>query len=256
MRARRAEARSPSRRTEPCARRAGSPRARRARRPASASWRFRRPRAPSRARSRVLPRGSPARAPRHARSGDDDGGVARVAAGALHVLEDRRDPCVAAVAEDVDVELDRVVEEAVDEARPLHVELVRVARDVDAAPADDVMRTHEHGVSELRRRSARLGGVGRRPPWGCVQAELAEQLREADAVLGSVDRGERVAEQRHAGLDEAGREAQRRLARRRRRRRRAAARARRRRARARASAARGRGGRTCRSPSTPSRDSG
>ncbi len=37
--------------------------------------------------------------------------------GALDVLEDRRDPAVLAVAEDVDVELERALEELVDEGR-------------------------------------------------------------------------------------------------------------------------------------------
>ena len=40
-----------------------------------------------------------------------------VDAGALDVLDDRRDPAVLAVAEDVDVELERAFEEAVDERR-------------------------------------------------------------------------------------------------------------------------------------------
>ena len=46
-----------------------------------------------------------------------------MAARALDVLEDRRRPSLVAVAEHVDVELDRVLEKAVDEARPFDGEL-------------------------------------------------------------------------------------------------------------------------------------
>src|SRR3954453_22665960 len=45
---------------------------------------------------------------RDARRGNDDGGVAGMAPGALDVLENRGNPGVGAVAKDVDVELDRV----------------------------------------------------------------------------------------------------------------------------------------------------
>ena len=54
-----------------------------------------------------------------------------------------------AVAEDVDVELDRVLEEAVDEARAVHVELAGTACDVDAAAADDVVRPDKHGIAQF-----------------------------------------------------------------------------------------------------------
>ena len=97
-----------------------------------------------------------------------------------------------------------------------------------AAAADHVVRPDEHRVADPLRDRARLVGVLGRPP---LRRELAGERREAAAVLGGVDRVERVAEQRHAGRGERRRQAQRRLARRRRRRRRPAARARTRRAR-------------------------
>ena len=64
--------------------------------------------------------------------------VARVDAGALDVLDDRRDPAVLAVAEHVDVQLERTFEEAVDERGALELELLRAARDAHAAAAEDV----------------------------------------------------------------------------------------------------------------------
>ena len=50
------------------------------------------------------------------------------------------------------------------------------------------------------------------PPGRRAQPELGEQRAEAAAILGGVDRVERVAEQRHACLGQAGREPERRLA--------------------------------------------
>jgi hypothetical protein len=135
-----------------------------------------------------------------------------VAARALDVLEDRRDPRIVSVAEDVDVELDRVLEEAVVEARPFDGELGRVPGDMDAAAADHVMRPDEHGIAELLGRRVRFGGVVRGAPRRRAQAELVEQLREPHAVLGRVDRGERLAEQRYARVVQPRREPQRRLA--------------------------------------------
>ena len=56
---------------------------------------------------------------RHGRPGQHAGRVARVHAGRLDVLEHRGDPRVLAVAERVDVELERALEVAVDEHGPV-----------------------------------------------------------------------------------------------------------------------------------------
>ena len=77
-----------------------------------------------------------------------------------------------------------------------------------AAPAEHVVRPHEHRVADPLRDLARLGRVRGRPP---LRRELARERGEAAAILGRVDRVERVAEQRHAGRGERGREPQRRL---------------------------------------------
>ena len=105
------------------------------------------------------------------------------------------------------------------------------------------------GAPRRSRASSRRVDVS---PRRCAQAELGEQRTEAAAVLGSVDRGERVAEQRHAGLGEAGREPERRLAPERHDDAERPFELARRRARAPASPARDRAGRRCRSRSTPS----
>ena len=173
-------------------------------------------------------------------------------AGRLDVLEHRGDPGVLAVAERVDVELERAFEIAVDEARPLDAELVGRVRDVHAAAADHVVRADEHRVADPVGDLARLLGVLRDAPLG---REVAGELREAAAVLGGVDRVERVAEQRHAGRRERRREPERRLPAERDGDAERAARARRRRARSARRAARGRAGRRCRSRSRPSRGS-
>ena len=90
------------------------------------------------------------------------------------MLEDRRDPGLGAVAQDVDVELDCILEVAVDEARAVHVELACMARDVDPAPADHVVRSHEHRVAELVGRNPRFFCIGGCAPGWRVQAQLVE----------------------------------------------------------------------------------
>ena len=73
------------------------------------------------------------------------------------------------------------------------------------------MRAHEDGIAEPLGGRERLGGVVGRAPRRRAQAELAEQPGEPDPVLGGVDRGERIAEQRDARLGKPGGEPQRRL---------------------------------------------
>ncbi len=137
--------------------------------------------------------------------------VARVDAGALDVLDDRRDPTVRTVAEHVDVQLERTCEEAVDERGALELELLRAARDAHAPAAEDVRGADEDGVAGLAGEGASLGRGLRIDPGRRAQPELRQQRAEAPAVLGEVDRPERVAEQRHARVGEAGGEAERRL---------------------------------------------
>ena len=87
-------------------------------------------------------------------------------AGLLDVLHDGGDERLLAVAERVDVELDRPFEEAVDEHAPALAAAARdfLGRVADAhvASAEDVRRPDEHRVADLLR--------DRRPPLGRLAA--------------------------------------------------------------------------------------
>ena len=98
-------------------------------------------------------------------------------AGLLHVLHDGGDVDVLAVAERVDVELDRVLDEAVEEDAALHgrhrgVELVVVVADAHRPAAEHVGRANEHRVADLLDRGERLGEIGDDRPGRAADAEL------------------------------------------------------------------------------------
>ena len=133
----------------------------------------------------------------------------------LDVLHHGRDDRVRAVADRVDVDLDRVLDEAVDERvgrdrRRAHV-VGRVA-DAHRAAAEHVGRPHEHGVADALGRHDRLVGVAAIAQSGARRPSSAEQVAEALAILGEVDRRRAGAEDRHAALDQPARELERRLA--------------------------------------------
>ena len=191
--------------------------------------------------------------------GQHAGRVAGVDARLLDVLHHGGDVDVLPVAQRVDVDLDRVLDEPVDEHRAAdrahrRAELVVVVADPHRAAAEHVRRAHEHRVADLVSAAASASSApstvahgGQRTP--SSRASAPKQL----AVLGQVDRGVRRAHDPVAGgLDPAG-EPQRRLpaelghdAVR-------ASPGRGRRAPPPARAARSRGGRRCRSRSRPSR---
>ena len=103
---------------------------------------------------------------------------------------------------------------AVGRADAVEVVLQAVERvdDLHRAAAEHVGRAHEQREADLGRASHRLlGRVGGRVRRRLV-AELLQQLAEAAAVLGEVDRVDRGAEDRDAGLLQARRELERRLA--------------------------------------------
>ena len=139
-------------------------------------------------------------------------------AGLLDVLHDRADVRVLAVGERVDVDLDRVLEEAVDERAPVDVrvervdDLLRRVADAHRAAAEHVRRAHEHRVADAVRDRVRLGRRLGDPPLRAAHAERLEQRAEALAILGEVDRLERRAEDAEAGLLDRARELERRLA--------------------------------------------
>ena len=249
--------RSPWPRTAPSATPAGWPRSRTPREPCTANWTLISPRTPSAsAIAAVCARISASSSLAQRQRRDHAGRVAGVHAGLLDVLHDRADPGPRAVADGVDVDLDRVLDEAVDQraglapaataARPRRSRCAsrgRRARSSAApAPGSRSRPAISHGVVDVAG-----DAPGRR-----LQPQLAEHAAEPLAILGDVDRLERRAQQRHALLLQPPRQPQRRLAAELGDHARAAARARSPRARPRPSAARSTGGRTSRRRSTPS----
>ena len=115
-------------------------------------------------------------------------------AGLLDVLHDGGDVGVLAVAERVDVDLDRVLEEAVDEDRAAQIFVERVddlsppVADAHRAAAEDVRGPHEHRVADPVRDLGRLAPRLGDPPLRAADPEPVEHLAEALAVLGEVDR--------------------------------------------------------------------
>ena len=149
--------------------------------------------------------------------GQHAGRVAGVDARLLDVLHDRGDVDVLAVAERVDVDLDRVLDEAVDEDRARDgghrlPQLLVVVTDPHRPAAEHVRGPHEHRVADLGCGRERLLGALDGGPGRAADAELVGERAELLPVLGEVDRRERRAHDLVArGLD-VPREAQRRLA--------------------------------------------
>lgn len=140
-------------------------------------------------------------------------------AGLLDVLHDPAEVHLAAVVERVDVDLDGVVEKAVDEDRVLGAgdgrpgDVLREGRvvvdDLHAAPTRDVGRTHEHGVADLAGDLDGLLGAEGGAVLGGVEARLVEHPTEVAPVLGEVDGLGRGADDRHPGCLERSGEAER-----------------------------------------------
>ena len=143
-------------------------------------------------------------------------------AGLLDVLHDAADQHFLAVADRVDVDLDRVVQEAVEQHRRIVADLHRLAHvalevallvhDLHRAPAQHVRRPHDERIADLvgrgdRRLLGARGAVGR-----LQELQPVQQLLEALAVLGHVDHVGRRADDRHAVALEVARELERRLA--------------------------------------------
>ena len=138
-------------------------------------------------------------------------------AGLLDVLHDGGDPGVVAVAEGVDVDLDRAFEEAVDERRPLDprhrlADVLGGVADAHGAAAEHMRGAHEHRVADPLGDVDGGVGVAGDAPVGTADLEAVAEGREALAVLGQVDGVVRGAEDRVAGRGEHGRELERRLA--------------------------------------------
>ena len=149
-------------------------------------------------------------------------GVAGVNTGLLDMLQDTADVDRFAVAQSVDVGLDRTLQEAVQvhrvvgaNARSLgHViaQMLGVVGDHHAAAAQHVARTHQQRVADVRGHGLGLlkrGGLARRR---VHDAQLVEQSGEALAILGKVDGIGLGAHNVHAALLEHARQLKRSLA--------------------------------------------
>ena len=143
-------------------------------------------------------------------------------AGLLDVLHDPGDRDLGAVAERVDVHLDRVLEEAVEEKRVLRVGLdvllevrvqaLRRVTDLHRPAAQDVRGAHQKRESDVLGDHLCLLGRERGPVVGVADLQAAKERAEAPAVLRQVDRVDGRAQERHTGLFERARKAQRGLA--------------------------------------------
>src|SRR5579872_138212 len=152
------------------------------------------------------------------------GGVAGVHAGFLDVLHDARDEHVlGAIADRIDVDLDGVMQKAVDQDRivagnakefaglDLRNQMRFIGTHHHAASTQYVRRTQDHGITDLARRSDRLFGGHRRGVARLLEPKFIEQPLKTFAVLRQIDGIGAGAQDRHAFRDEHVGEFERRL---------------------------------------------
>ena len=107
---------------------------------------------------------------------------------ASSMLHYRGDVGVASVAECIDVELDRVFEEAIDQNRAGDVGNVgRVVTHTHRTAAEHVGRPNEHRVADARGNRRRLIDGARDPPLRAAHSHLVGEARKALMVLRKVD---------------------------------------------------------------------
>ena len=143
-------------------------------------------------------------------------------AGLFDVFHDSADVDLVAVAERVDVDLDRVLQKPVDQHRVFGREFggagdvalqgVVVVDDFHAPAAQHVRRPHQHRITDLRGDSAGLGERRGHAVARGRQPGSREQVAERAAVLGQIDGLRRRADNRDARVEEPLRQPQRRLA--------------------------------------------
>ena len=124
------------------------------------------------------------------------------------VLHDAADDHFFAIGQGIDVALDGVVQEAVEQHRGIvgnldrfaHVtlEVLLLMDDFHGAATQHVGRTDDQRIADFGRQTQGVlfsagGAVGR-----LLQAEIVQQLLEALAVLGDIDRFRRRADDGHA----------------------------------------------------------
>ena len=136
--------------------------------------------------------------------------IAGMHARLLDVLHDAADHDIRAVADRIDVDLDRIVQEAVEQHRRIvrhldrfaHValEIALVVDDFHRAAAEHVRRAHHQRIADRFGRLHRLFLGARGAVRRLLQLQPVQQLLEALAILGHVDHVGRRADDRHAVL--------------------------------------------------------
>ena len=116
----------------------------------------------------------------------------------LDMLEDPGDRDVLAVADRIDVDLDRVAQIAVDQnrARSRHrhrrrnvmLELFGPVDDLHSPAAEHIGRAEEHRITDACRDRERLVAASGDAVGGLLEAQFLHQPREPLAILGKVDR--------------------------------------------------------------------
>ena len=129
-------------------------------------------------------------------------------AGLFDVFHHAADEDALAVAQAIDIDLDRIVEEAVEQHRRIVGDLDRFAHvafevflfvhDFHRAAAQHIARTHDERITDLVGERERIGFGARGAVGRLAQLQLDQQLLKAFAVFGDVDRFGRGADDGHA----------------------------------------------------------
>ena len=140
----------------------------------------------------------------------------------LDMLEHAGHDDIGAVAQRVDIDLDRIAQIAVDQHRriPRHLhrgldiifELILAVDDLHRAAAEDIARPGKHRIADARRDRDRLFAAARDAVFGLLQPQLVDQSGKAFAVFGQVDRIGRRSQDGNPRLFERASELERRLA--------------------------------------------
>ena len=140
----------------------------------------------------------------------------------LDVLHDAADQNVLAVANRIDVDLDRHIQEAIQQHRAVighlhgvsHVgaQIVLVEDDLHGTAAEHIRRAYDEREAHFARQAHRLVLGARGRVRRLLQVQVAHQRLEALAVLGDIDRVGRRADDRRARLLQRARQFQRGLA--------------------------------------------
>ena len=140
----------------------------------------------------------------------------------FNVLHDRADNYLLAIADQIHVDLDRRIEEVVQQYRALiadfhrsaHVaaQLLFVVDDLHGTPTQNIGRTNDDGIRDLLGSRDAFLDAAYDAVRRLFQAQLAYQLLKTLAVFSKIDRIGRGPDDRHSGRFEARGEIERRLA--------------------------------------------